>query len=230
MSLDGSIRWMSPEPLRRFHLMPVGRPIQARLRTMRVPRGEQWMPLWSRPSSYAELRRLLAEGRAQVGVKMVREPLDFARAVRRLGTARGIQSFQRYGYIERNGQSNLAVPLGRFDVVNRNSECLACIDDLDSWLRRLRQKARHRNAPARLAAVEKHLTDALFAVTEHSQSPEYWQRVLVRLTEVEGTMAHGGWFGTEPVPRLRPEWVTASCDDTPEFRLALAFALQASEL
>ena len=190
-------------------------------------RGEQWMPLWSQPSTYAELRRLLAEGRIQVGAKAAQEPLDLARAVKRLGTARGIKSFQRYGYIERNGQSNLAVPLGRFSVAERQPEYLACINDLDLWLRRLRREARDRNVPAHLAVTEKRLVDALFAVTERPQSPERWQRVLVHLADTEGIMAHGSGFAAQPLPRLRPEWVSVSDDGTPEFRLALAFALQA---
>ncbi len=190
-------------------------------------RGEQWMPLWSQPSTYRELRQLLAEGRAQIGAKVVREPLDLARAVKRLGVARGIRSFQRYGYIERNGQSNLAVPLGRFDVANRASEHLICIDDLDSWLRRLRREARDKNAPARLRQVEKRLVDALFTVTaEHSQSPDRWQGVLSQLTEAEAIMRQGTGYEAQPIPPLRPEWVVASNDGTPEFRLALAFALQ----
>ena len=190
-------------------------------------RGEQWMPLWSRPSTYRELRRLLAEGRAQVGARAVREPLDLARAVRRLGVARGINAFQRYGYIERNGQSNLAVPLGRFDVVEEHSgHYLACIDDLEMWMRRLRQKARDRNAPARLAAVEKRLVDGLFAVTEHPHVADSWQDILLRLDDLEAVMRRGSGFAVQPVPRLRPEWVAASYDGTAEFRLALAFALQ----
>ncbi len=190
-------------------------------------RGEQWMPLWSQPLSYRELRQLLAEGRAQLGAKTASEPLDLARAVRRLGTVRGIKGFQRYGYIERNGQSNLAVPLGRFDVSDRPSEQLACIDDLDLWLHRLRREARGQSAPARLTGGEKQLTDALFAVTEHFGVPEFWQGVLFRLMEIEDTMSCGTGFAAGPVPRLRPEWVTASYDGTAEFRLALAFALQA---
>ena len=190
-------------------------------------RGEQWMPLWFRPSSHTELRRLLAEGRAQVGTHAAREPLDLARAVKRLGTTRGIKAFQRYGYIERNGQSNLAVPLGRFDVTESHSEHLACIDDLDLWLRSLRREARDRSASARLAVAEKNLADSLIAVTEHSLIPERWQRVLIHLGEIEQIMAHGSGFGAGPVPRLRPEWVAASYDGSAEFRLALAFALQA---
>ena len=64
-------------------------------------RGEQWMPLWTNPITLDELHRLLAEGRAQLGRREATEPLDFARAVARLGTARGINAFQRFGYIER---------------------------------------------------------------------------------------------------------------------------------
>ena len=166
-------------------------------------RGEQWMPLWSRPSTYRELRRLFAEGRAQIGARSAREPLELARSVRRLGIARGIKAFQRYGYIERNGQSNLAVPLGRFDVVDRPSEHLTCIDDVDAWLRRLRREARGQSASTRLVGVEKRLVDALFAVTEHPASPRSWQSVLLRLTEVEETMALGSGFAAGPIPRLR---------------------------
>lgn len=190
-------------------------------------RGEQWMPLWSRPSTYRELRRLLAEGRAQISSKAVREPLDLARAVKRLGTARGIRSFQRYGYIERNGQSNLAVPLGRFDVANQASEHMACIDDLDLWLRHLRREARDKNAPVRLRQAEKSLVDALFTVTaRHSQDPGCWQGVLSQLAEIEAIMRQGAGHEAQPVPPLRPEWIDASNDGSPEFRLALAFALQ----
>lgn len=191
-------------------------------------RGEQWMPLWSRPSPHTELRRLLAEGRAQLGARSVREPLDLARAVQRLGTARGIRAFQRYGYIERNGQSNLAVPLGRIEVADRPSGNLACLDDLDSWLRGLRRESRNPNAPKHLGATEKRLADALFAVSARPDDKELWQGVLLRLADVEQTIAKGNGFPAGPVPPLRPEWATACDDGTAEFRLALAFALQSS--
>jgi len=189
-------------------------------------RGEQWMPLWTQPLTYRELCQLLAEGRAQVGSKTVQEPLDLARAVKRFGVARGIRSFQRYGYIERNGQSNLAVPLGRLHVADQGSEHLACIGDLDLWLQRLRQEARKENVPVRLKQVEKCLVDALFAVTETPESPHRWQGVLSRLAEAEAVMRQGTGHAAQPVPSLRPEWVAASDDGSAEFRLALAFALQ----
>jgi len=190
-------------------------------------RGEQWMPLWAQPMALTELRRLLAEGRAQIGARSAREPLDLARAVARLGTARGIVAFQRYGYIERNGQSNLAVPLGRFYVPDRISPRLTCLDDLDAWLPRLRREARSNNAPNRLNLTERRLADALFTVVQHPDEPSRWQSVLLALAEVEAVQVTGSGYRCEPVPKLRPEWVEAANDDTTEFHLALSFALQA---
>lgn len=189
-------------------------------------RGEQWMPLWSQPMTHAELRRLLAEGRAQIGARSAREPLDLARAIARLGTARGVTAFQRYGYIERNGESNLAVPLGRFLVPDRIHGNLACLDDLDAWLVRLRREARDSHAPARLQLVEKRLADALFAVSQHPEEPDRWRSLLQSFADVEAVQVTGSGYRAGPVPRLRPEWVRAADDGSPEFRLALACALQ----
>ena len=193
-----------------------------------APRGEQWMPLWIHPSTFAELRQLMAEGRAQLGAKTAQEPLDMALAIRRLGAARGIGAFQRYGYLERNGQSNLAVSLGRFDVGGGQSGDLVCMDDIDKWRRQLRKEARAKNVPKHMVASEKRLVDELFAVIRHS-SPLGWQRVLLRLAEIEMSMVRGSGFTAQPIPALRPEWATVSNDGTVEFRLAVAFALQSSK-
>lgn len=190
-------------------------------------KGEQWMPLWAQPMTLPELRRLLAEGRAQIGAHPAREPLDLARAVGRLGTARGIVAFQRYGYFQRNGDSIFTVPLGRFRVPDRISPRLACLDDLDVWLPRLRREARTNNAPNRLKLAERCLADALFAVVQHPNEPSRWQSVLLALAEVEAVQVTGSGYRAGPVPKLRPEWVEAASDDTAEFRLALSFALQA---
>jgi len=192
-------------------------------------RGEQWMPLWSQPMSCPELHRLLAEGRVQLGSRSATEPLDLARAVARLGTARGIHAFQRYGYIERNGQSNLAVPLGRFVVPTQTASALVCLDDLESWLSRLRREARDKHAPARLMQAERRLADTLFALTQHPEEAGRWQAVLLRLTEIEALQVHGAGSKAGPIPRLRPAWLEASDDGSAELRLAAAFALQCAD-
>lgn len=195
-------------------------------------RGEQWMPLWSQPIRCAELHRLLAEGRAQLGARSVTEPLDFARAVARLGTARGIHAFQRYGYIERNGQSNLAVPLGRFVVPDQATGALACLEDLEAWLPRLRLQARDtktRKAPASLKQAERRLADALFTLTQHPDEAARWQTALMCLADIEALQVHGAGRKAGPIPRLRPEWLQAADDGSTELRLALAFALQCAD-
>ncbi len=196
-------------------------------------RGEQWMPLWSQPLTLTELRRLLAEGRAQLGTRAVHEPLDMAKAVARLGTARGITAFQRYGYIERNGQANLAVPLGRFRVHQKMSSLLSCLDDLEAWLPRLRLDSRDtktRKAPTRLKAAERCLADALFAVTQHPDERSRWQTVILALADVEAVLVTVGATRCGPIPRLRPEWIRAADDGSAEIRLAMSLALQGTTI
>lgn len=192
-------------------------------------RGEQWMPLWNQPLTLPEARRLFAEGRAQIGPDAASQPLDIARAVARMGTARGIVAFQRYGYIERNGQSNLAVPLGRFIVQPRPSQQVACLDDLAAWLTRLRHAAADKDASARLGTVVRQLGDAAFDAAQHADEPARWQQLLLTLAQVESVMRTGSGIKARPVPALRPEWVQAADDGSAEFRLALAFALQAGD-
>lgn len=192
-------------------------------------RGEQWVPLWSTPTTLAELRRLLAEGRAQIGSKNATEPVELSRSVARLGAARGIHSFQRFGYIERNGQSNLAVPLGRFIVPGHASTSLTCLDDLASWLQRLHRRAHDKNAPARLMLAERRVSDAVFAVIQHPDAPS-WQALLEALAAIEAIQLTGSGFAAGPIPCLRPEWIHHSDDGSAEFRLAVACALQSGTL
>ena len=193
-------------------------------------RGEQWMPLWGQPMTAPELRHLFSEGRAQIGALPVRQPLDLAKAIATLGAARGISGFQRFGYIERNGQSNLAVPLGRFHVPDHVVPTLACIDDLGPWLTRLRRESRSDNAPVSLRMLERRLTDSLFQVTQSPSDARRWQSVLLALAGIEAAISSGSGFKAHPVPPLRPEWASAADDGSREFRLALALALQISSV
>ncbi len=193
-------------------------------------RGEQWMPLWDRPLVLAELRHLLAEGRSRLGARPASEPLHFARAVARLGVARGLSGFERFGFIERNGQSNLAVSLGRLSVPERASPAVALLDDLDGWMERLRRQARDEHAPTRLKVVERALADAAFAAAAHPAEPARWQRLLLALDQVERVLATGAGFAAGPVPKLQPGWVRVADDGSAELGLAVAFGLQAASV
>lgn len=193
-------------------------------------RGEQWFPLWSAPATYREVAGLFREGRALTGRRTAKDGVSMARAIAGLGVSRGVAEFVRFGYLQRNNQAtHFAVPLARFMVPDRVSPRLACIDDLEAWLRRLRREARARGASSRLVHGERRLVDALFAVTQHPDEPDRWQSVLLRLSEVEAVQVTSSGYEAGPIPRLRPDWVRAADDGSPEIRLALSLALQASE-
>jgi CRISPR-associated protein Csx17 len=192
-------------------------------------RGEQWMPLWSQPMTLPETQRLFAEGRAQLGASPARDAMDLASAAANLGVSRGVVAFQRFGYIERNGQSNLAVPLGQFVVREQPAPVLACLEDIGPWLKRLRRQARDKGATVQLAAVERELARNTLELLQHPGEPTRWQALLESLAGAEAVMRTGTGFKAQPVPPLRPEWVTAADDGSPEFRLALSFALQAAD-
>jgi CRISPR-associated protein Csx17 len=183
-------------------------------------RGEQWMPLWERPASWQDVSALFGEGRAQVGRSSARRPLDFARAIARLGVARGLTGFIRYGYLERNGQSNLAVPLGRIEATAHPRARL--IDDIGGWLDRLQREAV--DAPARFSAYVGVFSDAVFDVLTREAEPTRWQSVLTAIAEVERVQASGTAFKVGPCPKLSPGWLAAAGDDSPEWRLAISLA------
>ena len=183
-------------------------------------RGEQWMPLWDRYLTVAELKNILAEGRAQIGKVSVSRPVDMARAISRLGVAKGITAFQRYGYLERNGQANFAVPLGRIAVTARPRARL--IDEIASWLDRLHRLARAKEAPSRLAHAERGLSDAVFAALTHEDSPVQWQAILRAAVDVEQLQSTGTAIKAGPIPKLSTEWLMACNDGSAEFRLAMS--------
>ena len=191
-------------------------------------RGEQWFPLWSQPMLLRELSQLFAEGRASNQRHHAVDGWSMARAATNFGVRRGIAAFVRYGYLQRNNQaSHFAVPLGTLQVSERRLPVQACLDDLDGWFQNLHRHARHKDAPARMRVAERRLSFQLFDVCQHAEEPARWQNVLMALAEVEAIMKTGNGFKAQPIPPLRPEWVQAADDGSPEFRLALAFALQA---
>lgn len=189
-------------------------------------RAEMWLPLWDRPADYAEIRHLLAEGRATLGRRPARDGLDFARAVAALGIDRGISSFARYGFMMRSGKAYLATPLGRF-AAERNPDA-DLITDLEhhGFLDRLRRYARTEHCPADLQGLTRRLEDQLFALTRRAE-PRGLQSILALLGRIQravGLSAKARKAGVPPVPLLSEGWAAKADDGSPEFRIALALA------
>ncbi|HVX67821.1 MAG TPA: type I-U CRISPR-associated protein Csx17 [Bryobacteraceae bacterium] len=185
----------------------------------KAERGEQWLPLWDQPATLGEVTALFGEARVQLGRWTAGRPVEVARAISRLGVARGVRSFVRYGYLERNGQSTFAVPLGRMDVHEVRHARL--IDDLAGWMDRLQRLARGKSAPARLIHAERQLADAVMSVLMHDATPERWQAVLLAAVAIEHLQTAGCAIEAGPVPSLQAEWAAAA-GNTAEVRLALA--------
>jgi CRISPR-associated protein Csx17 len=196
------------------------------------PRGEQWLPLWSHPLQYDELIELIREGRAQVGRRQTTRAGDLVRATARLGLARGIDSLQRFAYLERNGQSNLAVSVGRFRVTSRSHQTL--LEEIAPWIDRLTWYARRtkdNNVPASLGAIARRTQEALFAVCRHDATPTEWRELLIELGSAELALLRSGKNpARRPLPRLSCGWIAAADDGTAHgrttLRLALALASQ----
>lgn len=194
-------------------------------------RDELWLPLWRGPAGLAELRALLAEGRAKVrlggGSRPVVTGVDFARAITGLGIDRGLHSFVRFGFHVRNGLSYLATPLGRWRVPAQPSEHVELLAPLDRWLVSFRRAATGAHAPASHGRALRRLESAILGLCR-SGGPAAVQAVLIALGQAEAELARARGEATQqglrPVPPLPPLWLIGAADDSPEFRLAATLA------
>ncbi len=193
-------------------------------------RSEMWVPLWDHAASFSVVSILLSEGRVETSGRQARNGVDFARAIASLGVDRGITSFQRFGFQQRNGLSYFAVPLSRFDVrsVPGKTELLA---PLDGWLDRFRRAATAKAAPARAQRALRQVESAIFDLCQQGR-PEDVRAVLIALGEAESAIAISKRMregdmgsGLSPVPLLSPQWLTHSEGaNLIEFRLAASLA------
>lgn len=204
-------------------------------------RGEQWFPVWTRPSTLGELTNLFRTSRVTVssGQKSIasfaKRSSDFARAIARAGTVRGISSFERIAYLQRNGDNHMAVPLGRFEVnVRANADLL---DEVAPWLDRLGSLASSKKPPApeSFDRVHRACENALVACTR-SDDPSGYLSLLVSLAKAEDQMVQSPKFVAEkrgrPLPPLSRRWlhIVEEAECSAELRLACALAAQHGRL
>jgi CRISPR-associated protein Csx17 len=184
-------------------------------------RQELWLPLWERPAGYAEVQALFGEGRAQVGSKQARNPVEFSLALASRGTTRGLSGFSRFGFLQRNGKSFFATPLGYHPVKHRDNAGL--LRQVESWFASHRHQLKKPESAARAIrrydnAVMEHLSGGNRSLTD----------VLERLGELHALLARTPklWETVRPLPPLDGAWVKAAyaSDESVEFRLALSLS------
>lgn len=190
------------------------------------PRGELWAPLWHRPTSAAEVARLVSEGRADWAGRQAATGLDFVRAAATLGIDRGVSGFARHIFVERHGQSLLAVPAGQVAV--HAVPQVSLLGEVDGWLDRAR---RGRNAPSSIGRGVRAVETAMFTAAQTGPQglAARLQEVLVALATLEMAVGRSTGFrgqaGIRPVQRLPArDWLAAVDDGSPELRLAAALA------
>ena len=190
--------------------------------------SEVWVPLWPKPASFAEVTVLLREGNVRLGAKAPKDGLDMARCIARLGMDRGIQGFQRYLFLKRSGDNDLAIPLTRFIISRYRSPSVDLIADLEQggFLECLRQAARDKNAPASLKRAVAQFENALFVLTRPGCGRQAIQRALILLGEVMQALSvsRKGQKAVPMLPRLTESWAMQADDGSAEFRLAVALA------
>lgn len=190
-------------------------------------KAELWLPLWPTWARHSELVTLMREARAEVTSGSRRRPaasgLDFARASAELGVARGIEAFERYAILERAGQSNLAVPVGRITVSARPAA--AALRSIDGWLGRLLGRAG--SCPRGVQLEARHLERAAFSLAARGR-PGDACAVIEAIGAVEHTLARSAGVtdaGLRPLTAApAAPWIEAADDGSPELAVAASIA------
>ena len=197
-------------------------------------RAEIWLPLWSRFTSYAEIAHIFKEGRVQFSNRRaVRTGFDFARAVAELGVDRGIDAFQRYAFIERNGQANLATPLGIFEVRERPLATRLYELDRNRWLDFFFRATSDDKTPPRFVRTRKRIEEAIFKLCATGNVANL-RETLIALGAAEAELSDGERFRDEakkkknielrPLTGLSLRWISDCNDGSDEFSIASALA------
>ena len=187
--------------------------------------AEFWAPLWRRPVRFREINALLAEGRAVLNGRTVRDGLGFARAAASLGVSRGFSEFERYGFLMRAGKAYRAAPVGRRSAAPSPGVRLVADLDAGGWLDRVRRVGRTDTARNAVKRFEDVLFDLL--EPEPAFSAVRVERTLVALGEVCNWLAvsrKGREAVSTPPPEMSSAWIEKADDGSPEFRVAAALA------
>lgn len=188
-------------------------------------KGEFWAPLWKRPMTVPELRRVIAEGRVSWRGKQAAHGLDAAKALSTLGVDRGLSRFERYVIADRFGRSPLAAPAGSFAVTPQPADHVSLLGATDTWLAIVRRQ----DLPNAAASALRRVDAAQMDVAQSPNSRTHLQDFLVELASLEWVISRNPKLAaaTRPVPRLdRRRWGPQLDDGSPEWRLAAALATQ----
>lgn len=192
-------------------------------------RNELWLPVWSRPATYPEIAHIFTEGRADVSRRrgQAGSAVDFVRAVATLGTDRGIDTFERVAFVQRNGKMYVAVPAGRWHVAP-NPQGMKLVADLDPFLDGLRRTVTGGDAPASLERSMRRLEGSIMDYARR-RGPDRLQEILAAAAGAEAVIARSKRLraaGVAPLS-ISVDWVlpdSPADDGSAAWSLACAIA------
>jgi len=195
-------------------------------------RGEQWMPLWGGPATWPEVKKLFDQGRLFSSGARATTSVQAAIGLSSMGAVRGVSEFQRFGFVERNGQANLAVPLGRWRV--QPKPAARVVQQFEDWVERLRRAADKAGAPIGMARGVRGIEAAMMGALR-SEGALAVTALLCQLADVESAMVRSGrWAkdkGLQPLPTLSStSLVPVLGAPTAPMRLAAAISAFQSKL
>ncbi len=188
-------------------------------------RSEIWFPLWRTAAGFEEVSYLFSEGRATVKGRKAKDSLDIAMAVATMGVDRGISDFERYSFIERNGNNYFATPLGRYNV--RNDPDVDILEDLHRWLKSIPRDPS--TVPGSVRSAAGKLEEAMIQYCR-TGSEMAFSRLFIQTGRCEKALVNSGlWHSskgayTKPVLLSDPRWLQKTYDGSVEYRLAASLA------
>ena len=192
----------------------------------RAGRSELWMPIWHEFATCQEIKVCFQEGSITLNRQRARTGLDFVRAIAQLGADRGINQFQRFIFLKRSGDNDVAVPVGRFNVTRNPHVDLLNQLDRNAWLDRLRRFSRDaQKASGRIQQLVRRLEDAIFSLSQGG-GRLVLQDIIILLGRIQSACAVSAKAreAVPPIPQLTEEWAANADDGLDEFRLACALA------
>ena len=189
-------------------------------------RQELWLPVWSNPATYAEIKHLFGEGRSAIGRRVARNGIEFSRAVGTLGVDRGIDAFERYAFLERRGQSYVALPTGRINVgFKPELELLNELDTVTSSAWRFFRTLK--NPPATFLSARQKIEEAIFTCCLKTDPYNFSElmRAIGNLDKIFALRDRSKKPALErPLFGLSPRWIGHCDDGSVEVRIAAALA------
>lgn len=181
--------------------------------------GEIWLPVWSAPASYREIRHVFNEGRVQLNGRQAKTGVEFARAIASYGTERGISEFQQFCILKRNGKNHLTTNAGRMAVSNEPATHL--ISEIDPWYNQVVQQSKKKRAPAALRRLVQNMDRAILQFCKYQKKPHMLDMLICIGRMSRYASDHDN---VRLLDGLSDEWLTRSYDGTAEFRLAASVA------